>query len=342
MIRPGVLGLSLVTLLLLPSAAAGQGELRFAELGECRLQGGEVIRDCRVGYRTFGRLDAERANVVLVPTPFMGTSEDLVGMVEPLGLTRDSSVFVVLVDALGNGVSSSPSNGGGQAGAAFPRITIRDMVRSQYRLLTEELGVRSVRAILGISMGGMQGYEWLFAYPEFVDGFVSVVSSPRLDSYDIVLWSSLESALALYQECECEEAARVVGGIGFLVGNSPDFHARVTPRDSIGVTLERVADQGLSVGRAQDITSQLQAMIAHDVTARFGGSLEAAAAAIQARVLTLVSPVDHVVTPGPAREFARLLGGEVVELASDCGHNGFGCDALQAGAAILRFLGSAR
>jgi homoserine O-acetyltransferase len=314
----------------------------MADLGDCPLENGEVIRGCRLGYRLYGRLAPDGSNAILIPTPFTGTSEELVRMVRPLGLTNNSNYFLILVDAFGNGVSSSPSNSSAQAGSAFPQITIRDMAAAEYRLMTEVLGVRSLHAIIGISMGGMQGFEWTVSYPDFVERFIAVLSSPRLASYDIVLWKTLENALALYQQCECEEAARTVGGLGFLVGNSPNYHARLTPRDSLAGALERIADQPLSIGVAQDITSQLQAMIEHNIAAPFDDSLELAAARVQARVLVIVSPVDHVVTPGPAREFAEVLGAEVVELGSDCGHNGFGCDALQAAGAILRFLANDR
>lgn len=79
-------------------------------------------------------------------------------------------------------------------------------------------------------------------------------------------------------------------------------------------------------------------MIGHDIGGPFDGSLAEAVARIQARVQVIVSPVDHVLTPGPAREIAEMLGVELIELASDCGHNGMACDAMQAGMSILRFL----
>lgn len=337
-----------LVLLAAPVVASAQnrerepGELQFAELGECPLESGESIRECRLAYRTFGALNAERSNAVLIPTPFTGTSEALIGMIRPLGLTSDSDYFVILVDAFGNGVSSSPSNSRGQPGEAFPEITIRDMVAAEHRLVTEVLGVRSLAAIIGISMGGMQGFEWAVTHPEMVDKLIAVLSSPRLASYDVVLWETLDSALALYLRCECRAAEEVVGGLGFLVGSSPDYHARMTPRDSVPRVLASIGDRSLSPGSARDIGLQARAMIRHDVSAPYGGSLPAAAARVRARLLVLVSPVDHVVTPGPAREFAGLLDAEVVELSGDCGHNGFRCDAMQAAAAILGFLREAR
>jgi homoserine O-acetyltransferase len=69
---------------------------------------------------------------------------------------------VILVDALGNGLSSSPSNT-----SNFPDITIHDMVVAEHELLTRKLKISHLYAVMGISMGGMQTFEWLASYPDF-------------------------------------------------------------------------------------------------------------------------------------------------------------------------------
>ena len=82
----------------------------MAHLGDLRLESGEVIKDCRVGYRSLGQLDGSRSNAVLVTTSFQGTSGKLVRQIGPGRLVDTSKFFVVIADALGNGLSSSPSN----------------------------------------------------------------------------------------------------------------------------------------------------------------------------------------------------------------------------------------
>ena len=77
----------------------------------------------------------------------------------------------------------------------FPVFTIRDMVNSQYRLLTENLGINHIRAVMGISMGGMQTFQWIISYHEFMHKAVSIVGSPRLTAYDLLLWRSELSAI---------------------------------------------------------------------------------------------------------------------------------------------------
>ncbi len=168
----------------LPGAAAGQAPLQFAALGTCELESGEVIRDCRVGYRIFGRLNADRSNAVLFPTALWGTSEELGQFFGPQGLLDTTRWFVIAVDAFGNGISSSPSNSPGQPGTSFPRFTIRDMVNSQYRLVTETLGLERLYAVAGASMGGHQTFEWMVAYPAMLRKAVPMVGTPRPSAYD--------------------------------------------------------------------------------------------------------------------------------------------------------------
>src|SRR6185503_15726189 len=123
---------------------------QVAHLGDLRLESGAVIRDCRVGYRTAGKLDAAKANAVLVDPWFQGTSAELALQIGPGKLVDTSKYFAILIDSLGNGVSSSPSTSSLQPDDAFPRFTIRDMVESQHRLLTEVLKIGHLKAVVGI------------------------------------------------------------------------------------------------------------------------------------------------------------------------------------------------
>src|SRR5579863_5958184 len=178
--------------LLIAACAFAQDEAKLASLGDFRLESGEVIRDCKVGYRTLGELDAAKSNAVLFPTWFTGSSKQLVGLVGPgPGKLVDSSkYYVILVDALGDGVSSSPSNSAAQPHMRFPRFTLRDMVESQHELVTKTLGIPHLRAVMGISMGGMQTFQWIVSYPTFMDKAIPIVGSPRLTSFDLLLWQA--------------------------------------------------------------------------------------------------------------------------------------------------------
>ena len=126
---------------------------QFATFSECHLISGQVIAPCRIGYRTYGTLNADKSNAVLVPTWFTGTSADHAYLASP-EILNPEKYLIVIVDALGNGVSISPSNSKTQPHGQFPQIAITDMVESQHRLLTEVLGVHSLHGVVGLSMGG--------------------------------------------------------------------------------------------------------------------------------------------------------------------------------------------
>ena len=89
---------------------AQEGVQRVASLGDLKLASGEVIRDCRIGYRTYGRLDERKSNAVLFPTWFGGTTAQLADNFGPGRMVDTGTYYVIAVDAIGNGVSISPSN----------------------------------------------------------------------------------------------------------------------------------------------------------------------------------------------------------------------------------------
>jgi homoserine O-acetyltransferase len=310
--------------------------LQFAELGDFELETGEKLLDARLGYRIAGMLDETRSNSVLFPTWFTGTSEDLftTGAVSSVDTSK---FFLIAVDALGNGVSSSPSNSVRQKADAFPRIGIGDMVRAQHQLVTRVLKLERLHAVMGISMGGMQTFEWIAAYPGFMKKAVPIVGSPRLGSYDLLLWRTELEAIELARKGgDIESAAPVVGMVSALALQTPEFHARATSREALGKLIEQAKAGAME--SMHDQRAQLQAMIGHDVSRSFGGSMEKAAAMVKAEVLNVVALTDHMVTPGAAIEFAELLGQGSIALEVDCGHLLFDCGGERVQKAIKAFL----
>jgi homoserine O-acetyltransferase len=165
---------------------------QFASLGDLNLSSGEVINDCQIGFRTYGKLNPARDNVVVMPTWHTGSTSDLkeYELIGPNKLLDTNRYFVITIDALGNGVSASPSNDKHQSGSDFPEVSIADMVYSQYRLLKEKLDIQSVHAVVGISMGGMQTFQWIRQYPEFMYKAAAIDGSPYLTSYDVIQWQT--------------------------------------------------------------------------------------------------------------------------------------------------------
>lgn len=332
---------ALLSLQLFALVAAAQ-EQQFANIGDLKLENGGVIRNCRIGYRTFGKLNAGKSNAIVFPTWAGGTTEQLQSSIGPKKLVDSTTYFVIAIDALGNGVSSSPSNSRLQPRMRFPRFTLSDTVKSQHELLTTVLKIDRVKAIVGISMGGMQVFQWLVSYPGFAEKAVPIVGSPRLAPYDLLIWQAQIEALMHDRDWNggnySKNPARALDfAFGqMLLTTPPDYNKHKT-REEVLADLEKARRNGRSFD-ANDKIRQTQAMMQLDVTRGFGGSLERAAKAVKAKVFVVVSRFDHVVTPGPAIEFASLLDAKLLNLESECGHLATVCEASRLDAAVAEFL----
>lgn len=320
-------------------------ELQFANLGDFRLESGASIHDCRVAYRTFGKLNADKSNAVLFPTWFGGTTQDLVPLVGPGKLIDSSKYFVILVDALGDGISTSPSNSATQPHMKFPAIAIRDMVNSQHQLAQDVLHLPHLRAVMGISMGGMQSFQWMVAYPDFMDFVIPIVGSPRLTSYDLLLWQSGIHAIQADASWKGgdytsppEAGLRTRADIEALAIQTPAYRVAHTKPEDFQKFLDAEESGSIHGFDANNWIRQAQAMMGHDVSRPFGGDMSKAAAAVKARVLIVVGLQDHMVNPTPALAFARMLRTSTMELDSDCGHVVTDCEQTKIGAAIAQFL----
>lgn len=323
------------------SWALADGNQQYAHLGECQLESGETIQECRLGYRTFGRLDADGSNAVLFPTWFSGDTQDLIdrNVIGPESFIDSSRFFVIAVDAFGNGVSSSPSNSEIHEPGNFPAVSIADMVNSQYRLLTEKLGIHHLAAVVGISMGGMQAFEWAVSYPSFMDKAVSITGSPKLTSYDLLFWSTQLAVIeALIDQPGGDlSARRINSGISMLNLQTPSYIVDTTPSGQF-MTLMATSEQSSELMPSRDRALQLKAMIGHDITSKFDGSWERARDTVEARLLIAVNTEDHVVNPAPALEFASALGAHSLKLTGPCGHLVLLCEREKLQEAVAGFL----
>lgn len=333
--------LFLAASLFITVAPAQDGRQQFADLGVCPLANGQQITGCRIGYRTWGHLNADRSNAVLFPTWFSGNSQDIGGNIGPNGLVDPAKYFVVAIDALGDGVSSSPSNSATQPGPLFPAFTTRDMVNSEYRLATQTLHLAHVHAVMGISMGGMQTFEWMVNYPAFMDVAIPIVGSTRLTGYDLLLWHSEEDALRAapawheghYLHAPPMGLVQVLHQMNLT---TPAHYARTHPPSTFAADYSEYFKNGILPFDANDWLSQLEAMIHHDVA--HGGSLSDAATKVKAHVLVVVAAQDHMVNPAPALAFAAEIGAKKIVLQSDCGHLSPGCEAATLNPQVRAFL----
>jgi homoserine O-acetyltransferase len=160
-----------------------------------RFHDGEILPRARIHYATLGiphhNAQGQIDNAVLV-IHWTGADgnmllsrnymQALFAPGRPLDATR---YFLILPDNVGHGKSSKPSDG---LKAAFPKYGYADIVDLQHRLVTEKLGIEHLHAILGMSMGGMNAWQWAEAYPDAMDGIMPVVSMPIPISGRNILW----------------------------------------------------------------------------------------------------------------------------------------------------------
>ena len=169
--------------------------------GPLRLDGGALLSPVEIAYETYGTLNAERSNAVLIchaltgdhhvasPHPVTGKPGWWMRMVGPGKPVDPARHFVICANVLGSCMGSSgpatlnPATGV-PWGMAFPVITIRDMVRAQ-GLLLDHLGIACLAAVIGGSMGGMQALNWPATFPERVRAVLVIASTARHTAQNI-------------------------------------------------------------------------------------------------------------------------------------------------------------
>src|SRR5271155_1851682 len=150
-------------------------------------ESGVVLPEAKIVYGTYGHLNTAGDNAVLLPSHYMANMhgyEWLIGPGKALDPTRQ---FLIATELFGNGRSSSPSNTPEPFhGPRFPVTTIRDNVEAVHRLLTEELKVTHLRALIGFSMGAQQAFQWAVSYPGYMDRIVATSGTAKTYGHGIV------------------------------------------------------------------------------------------------------------------------------------------------------------
>ncbi len=170
------------------------------KLGDLKLLSGEVIKSAQLAYKTYGTLNANCDNVILLPTFYTGTHVRNEGFFGPGRAIDPSKYFIVSVNMFGNGLSSSPSNTTSpQDGPSFPSVSLWDNVVCQHKLLTEHLGVKRLALVTGWSMAGCQAYQWATQFPEMVKAILPFCSSAKISPHNFVFLEGVKAALCADQ-----------------------------------------------------------------------------------------------------------------------------------------------
>ena len=285
-------------------------------IGELPLELGGRIEDCRLVWVEHGERRGD--NTVLVLCAIGSTHHRLDFLIGP-GRALDTDRFHVLaIDALGNGLSSSPSNSATQSGSAFPRITIGDMVESQRRLL-DALGIDRLHAIAGASMGGMQALRWAVGQPHRSERIVAMTAMART-----ARWSQLMNELsrrAMFEDAaftrprERAAAMRLWAPLTQLVtASTPQAAERFADADALLAEMRALQDRFEAHGPDPfDWLCQTRAYDSHDVAA--------ALPSIRARVLLAAPPLDLYNPEGASHEMAAAIPrAHLVTIPSHLGH----------------------
>ncbi len=164
-----------------PVASGPHPEHLVVNLGDFKLESGDVIKEFKVSYVTHGKLNKAKSNAVLIMHQFTADHHAMDYLIGPGKALDPEKYFIVATDFIGNSlirqdVTTGPTNSGFKMD--FPFYTILDSVNVEYRLLKEYLGLDHVLAVMGPSIGAMKAYQFAVSYPSYISGAIAIAGSP--------------------------------------------------------------------------------------------------------------------------------------------------------------------
>jgi homoserine O-acetyltransferase len=287
---------------------ADKGERHEFVIANFKTESGVVLPQARVVYGTYGKLNAAKDNAVLLPSHYMANFHGYEWLIGADKALDASKLFLVATELFGNGNSSSPSNTPEPFhGPRFPVATIRDNVEAVHRLLTEELKITHLRAVIGFSMGAQQAFQWAVSYPAFADKIVATSGTAKTYGHGIVRLESEITAITTdpvflngeYKEQPKKgiEAFAIVWTAWLF---SQEWWRKEMWREGAkpGTTFESFVNElktnFIPGADANNLILQMRTWEKHDVgtTPGFGGDVEKALGSIKAPFLYMPSETD--------------------------------------------------
>ena len=291
-------------------------------LGDLPLRCGQTIPQAQIGYLQIGDLNADRSNLVLVPSSYGARPADLAWIAGPV-LDPDRWC-IVIAGAFGNGVSSSPSHGGMGLAEQGWVVSHADNVAAQQRLLQERFRVSRLPLIYGWSMGAQQAYQWAISQPQLVERICCVCGTARTSPHNRLFLLSLRQALTADPHWtgsgfsgDPEQGLRTYALIyASWAASQPFFRGISDPVE------QHVEQQWLPAYRRhdpRDLIAMLDTWLAHDVAP--GADLSAALSAIRAATAVVACNRDlYFTVDDMAADAAAIPGAELHVLESLLGH----------------------
>ena len=316
---------SLITLLLFASLATSihahgpnDPPHQLFSLGDLKLESGEAIRDFSISYTTQGTLNANKSNAILMVTAIGGNHHRIDYLIGAGRALDPAKYFIIATDAIGNGLTTSPSNSKTQARLQFPKFNMRDMVNSQYRLVTEQFGIKKLVTVIGASMGGMQAMQWAVSYPNAMDSIVPIIPLGRTPAWTTGILEMLRQTIMADPEwkggnyaSQPERGMRLWGGwLSGTIVRTPQYHEASFPHNfDVIPYLKAAQESNWKRIDANDWIYQSWAYDQHNVgtTAGFNGDYHKALKSIKAKTLILAGSGDLLNPEMEARETADYI-----------------------------------
>jgi len=326
-------------LIITPFVLNAQGSLVKYDIGDFITENKDTIINCKIGSRTFGKPDSDHSNTLLILTWFGGKSVEYSEATKPGNWADSTKYYVIIIDALGGGISSSPSNSQQQKNMDFPEFSIRDMVNTQHILLTKHLGIDHVYAIGGYSMGGFQAYQWMVSYPDFMDKAFIISGTPKPDPFDKEFYQANLDILDLgFKNPEIKDDVFATDVRLFSIClSSPDFVNSQYLKYGSSKFIQ-ILENYFIQNDFYDWTYQMKALFDHDIYLTYDIPEDGINKMITADCLMIVNSNDRIVNPGPSIKFSKEINADLHELKSNCGHFYYTCEKNEISEKINEFL----
>lgn len=327
-----------LTLALLPSVASaqivkGSPDQQFYSEGDLKLESGQVIKNFRISFVTHGTLNADKSNAILMTSSLGGNRHRIDFLIGPGKAYDPAHDFIICTDAIGNGQSTSPSNSVAQHGTAFPRFTIRDMVASEYALVTKHFGIKHLAVVTGASMGGMQSLQWAVSHPTMMDRVVAITPLAHTPAWTrevtqvgrMALMSDPAYDHGHYTHQPVAGWRLQAAFFNGLIIRTPLGIDTQFPHAADALAFQQKQEDDLLASRfdANDWIWQSYAYDSHNVgdTPGFHGDLRAALASIKAKTIILQAGLDLLNPADEGQAAAKLIPGAIhVTIPSAQGH----------------------
>jgi homoserine O-acetyltransferase/O-succinyltransferase len=327
LLKPIIIGACLLFAFLQISPARADDDVKPTQhefiIRNFKTESGVVLPEAHIVYGTYGHLNAAGDNAVLLPSHYMADMNGYGWLIGAGKALDPNKLFLVTSEMFGNGRSSSPSNTPEPLhGPRFPVTTIRDNVEAVHQLLTEELHVKHLKAVIGFSMGAQQAFQWAVSYPDYMDRIVATSGTAKTYGHGIVRLEGQIAALTADPAFESGdyktepktgiEAFSMVW-TGWLFSQEwwrKELWREGAPKDiTFEKTVENFRTNFIPGADANNLILQMRAWEKHDVgaTPGFHGDVEAALRSIKVPVLYLPSATDLYFPVEDARYEAAFI-----------------------------------